>query len=365
MTLTRNVRKIKKTNIKTRKQYGGSPFINFLNTLNEGKIPRFIPDIDKDIVDFFNSHNKEEELQINTNSTLYQIYNIEPNAPEKEIIKKYRAMSLKFHPDKNKTNSSNERITNIQKDTIIAIKEIYEILKDDEKRIVYNELLNPAKSNNEQRRRNREKSKRKQQKEEQDRIQEEEERLERERVARTQLDQERSVKEQLEQQRLEQERLEQEQNKKMKELNEEIRKQERIKRLDKAEELNKQRLEQKRLKQLEQERLKQLEQERLKQLEQVRLKKEQLEQERLEKEQLEKERLEKERLEKERLASIFSNTLKPQTNIITSPKVIEGLNIYNTVSKYPNVFQSQFKFKGGKKSNNKRNRFKKTKKTRR
>ena len=146
----------------------------------------------------------------------------------------------------------------------------------------------------------------------------------------------------------------------MRELDEEIRNQERKKRLDKAEELNKQRLERERLKKekLEQEQLKK------EKLEEEQLKKNKLEQERLERERLKKEKLEQERLERERLASIFSNTLKPQTNIITNKKVIEGLNIYDTVNKYPNVFPSQFNFKGGKKTYNKRYRFKKTKKTR-
>jgi hypothetical protein len=39
--------------------------------------------------------------------------------------------------------------------------------------------------------------------------------------------------------------------------------------------------------------------------------------------------------------------LKPQTNKITSPKVIEVSDIYKNVGKYPNVFRSQFNFKGG------------------
>ena len=406
MTLTR---KNRKKNNKTKKQYGGSnsKYIDFLNALNRGRILYSIIDIDNDIVDFFNGH--INEWQINNKSTFYEIFNIRSNASKREIIINYRAISRKLHTDK--IQNSDERIKEIQLNTFSAIREISEILLDDEKRIVYNELLNPAQTIEEERQRNRQKAERKRQNEEQERKQEEEDRLERERVAQKQLNSERLVKEQLEQERLEQERLEQErlererlererlererlerlererlererlererleqleqerlererlereQNEIMRELEEEIRKQERIKRLDKAEELNKLRLERVRLKK------KKLEQDRLKQekLEQDRLKQEKLKQERLEQERLEQERLEQERLEQERIASIFSNTLKPQTNIITNKKVIEGLNIYDTVNKYPNVFPSQFNFKGGKKTYNKRYRFKKTKKTR-
>jgi len=365
MTLTR---KIRITNKKTRKQYGGSnsKFNDFLNILNRGFTPRLIINIDNDIVEFFNSH--INEWQIKPDSTLYEIYNIGPNAKDREINIKYRTISRKLHTDK--IQNSDERIKEIQNDTFNAITEIKEILLDNEKRIVYNELLNPAQTIKEQKQRNIRKEERKRQKEEQEQRQAEEERIERERVAQKQSENERLVKEQLERERLEQERLEREQNKEMRELDEEIRNQERKKRLDKAEEkyknkiLERERLEKERLEKerLEKERLEQERSER-ERLEQERLERERLERERLERERLEKERLEKERLKQERIASIFRNTLKPHTNIITNKKVIEGLNIYDTVSKYPNVFHSQFNFKGGKKTYNKRYRFKKTKKT--
>ena len=358
MTLTKKFRKIRITNKKTRKQYGGSnsQFNDFLNALNGEIKPRLIINIDNDIVEFFNSH--INEWQIKTDSTLYQIYNISPDAENREIIIKYKTISKKLHTDK--IQNSDERIKEIQNNTFSAIREISVILLDKEKRIVYDELLNPAQTIEEQKKRKRQKEERKRQKEEQEQRQEEEERIEREQYAQKQLEIERLVKEQLERERLEQLEREQELNKEMRELDEEIRNQERKKRLDKAEELNKQRLERERLKKekLEQEQLKK------EKLEEEQLKKNKLEQERLERERLKKEKLEQERLERERLASIFSNTLKPQTNIITNKKVIEGLNIYDTVNKYPNVFPSQFNFKGGKKTYNKRYRFKKTKKTR-
>ena len=369
MTSTKKFRKIRIINKKTRKQYGGSnsQFNDFLNALNRGIKPRLIINIDNDIVEFFNSHIKK--WQIKPDSTLYQIYDISPDAENREIIIKSKTISKKLHTDK--IQNSDERIKEIQNNTFSAIREISAILLDKEKRIVYDELLNPAQTIEEQEERKRQKEERKRQKEEQEQRQEEEERIERERYAQKQLEIERLVKEQLERERLEQLERERELDEEMRELDEEIRNQERKKRLDKAEEkyknkiLEQKRLEKERLEKeiLEKERLERerLERERL---EEERLERERLEQERLERERLKQEQLEKERLEHERIASIFRNTLKPQTNIITNKKVIEGLNIYDTVNKYPNVFHSQFNFKGGKKTYNKRYRFKKTKKTR-
>ena len=296
---------------------------------------------------------------------LYDRLNISPDATDEQIKKAFNKLSILHHPDKNPNNieESTQRFH--------EINEAKETLLDKEKRITYDELLNPVFTIKEQKQRNIRKEERKRQKEELDQRQAEEERIERERVAQKQSENERLVKEQLERERLEQLEREQELNKEMQELDEEIRNQERKKRLDKAEEkyknkiLEQKRLEKERLEKeiLEKERLERerLERERL---EEERLERERLEQERLERERLERERLEEERLEQERIASTFSNTLKPQTNIITNKKVIEGLNIYDTVNKYPNVFHSQFNFKGGKKTYNKRYRFKKTKKTR-
>jgi len=61
----------------------------------------------------------------------YSILNIDYRATDKEIIRAYRNMALKFHPDINKSPSAH--------DLFIKIHEAYEILKDPAKRKIYDE----------------------------------------------------------------------------------------------------------------------------------------------------------------------------------------------------------------------------------
>ena len=198
MTLTRKKNKTNKKR-KTRKQRGGSgtPYTIFLNLLEGGYIPRSIIPVDKDIVDFFN---KKMDWQINESSTFYDIYNINPDASNGKIKQAFKKLALKLHSDKT---------TDYDLNTWTSVQHIYQILLDDEKRIIYNELLNPPRTNAEREKRKTERLERKRLKEAQGK--EDAERLEREAAEQ----QERQGKEdaerleQIERERLEQERLEQ------------------------------------------------------------------------------------------------------------------------------------------------------------
>ena len=69
------------------------------------------------------------------------------------------------------------------------------------------------------------------------------------------------------------------------------------------------------------------------------------------------------RLEQKRLASNFSNTVTPKQKNVEKPNDELGLNIYKVV-KNPDkskLVKGQFSVSGGRKTKNKRNRFKKTK----
>ena len=187
MTLTR---KINKKNIKrkTRKQRGGSDFVNFLTTLENGKDPGKIVDIDPNIVEKIN--NMGMGLNITPKSTFYEIYNITPDTVTPQAIRKrFNKFALKLRA----TKTTVEPIIN---ETFSVITQIRVILDDKNKRIIYNELL---------------------QREEQERL--EKERLEREReeaerIAREEKerkeDEEREERERLERERLERKRLEKE-----------------------------------------------------------------------------------------------------------------------------------------------------------
>lgn len=65
----------------------------------------------------------------------YKILNVSPNASESEIKKSYRALSYKFHPDKNPDPSVAEQYK--------LINEAYETLNDPEKRAHYDNRNNP------------------------------------------------------------------------------------------------------------------------------------------------------------------------------------------------------------------------------
>jgi DnaJ-class molecular chaperone len=62
-------------------------------------------------------------------TVLYDRLNIKPDSSENEIKKSYRKLSLKYHPDKNKSEDSKEKFQ--------KISEAYNILKDVEKRKEY------------------------------------------------------------------------------------------------------------------------------------------------------------------------------------------------------------------------------------
>jgi curved DNA-binding protein CbpA len=338
MTLTR---KIKKKNIKrkTRKQRGGynSKYIdNFLNILSRGFTPTSIIDIDEYIVDSFNTTMKRD---INEKSTFYEIYSIKPDASPNEIKQRYKFLAFKTHPDKSTAHP----------DVMVVIKEISGILLDEEKRIIYDDLINPPRTEAERIKRDQERLQLK-------RLKKEAERLEKERLEREQLERE------------EKERKEDEEIKERKRLEEEQFERERLE----QERLERERLERERLERerLERERLERerLERERLER-ERLERRRARLERERarLERERLEKERLERERLEKELLPYNFTNTTMPIKNlkntIINNNK--KGLDIQNIVNN-PDINRSKlikphFSLTGGRKTYNKRNRLKTTK----
>ena len=65
-------------------------------------------------------------------TVLYDRLNIKPDSSENEIKKSYRKLSLKYHPDKNKSEDSKEKFQ--------EICEAYTILKDAEKRKEYDTI---------------------------------------------------------------------------------------------------------------------------------------------------------------------------------------------------------------------------------
>ena len=65
----------------------------------------------------------------------YKILNVSPNASESEIKKSYRALSFKYHPDKNPDPGVAEQYK--------LINEAYETLNDPQKRAHYDNRNNP------------------------------------------------------------------------------------------------------------------------------------------------------------------------------------------------------------------------------
>jgi len=62
----------------------------------------------------------------------YNILDIKFNSPPEDIKRAYRKLALKYHPDQNTNASAEERF--------IEIREAYEMLRDDQKRKLYNAM---------------------------------------------------------------------------------------------------------------------------------------------------------------------------------------------------------------------------------
>lgn len=69
----------------------------------------------------------------------YKILGVSANADKEEIKKAYKNAVLKYHPDVNKEDSSNDKFQLIQ--------EAYEVLSDDKKRRHYDKILASARNN--------------------------------------------------------------------------------------------------------------------------------------------------------------------------------------------------------------------------
>ncbi|MGB7651383.1 MAG: DnaJ domain-containing protein [Gallionella sp.] len=65
---------------------------------------------------------------------LYNILGIAPNATPDEIKKRYRAMAMRFHPDRNSDEGAQTRFNAIQK--------AYEVLSDAQLRADYDQKFN-------------------------------------------------------------------------------------------------------------------------------------------------------------------------------------------------------------------------------
>jgi DnaJ-class molecular chaperone len=65
---------------------------------------------------------------------LYDILGIAPNASTDEIKKRYRAMAMRYHPDRNTESGAEARFNAIQK--------AYEVLSDAKLRDEYNQKFN-------------------------------------------------------------------------------------------------------------------------------------------------------------------------------------------------------------------------------
>jgi DnaJ-class molecular chaperone len=65
---------------------------------------------------------------------LYNILGIAPNATPDEIKKRYRAMAMRFHPDRNSDEGAQARFNAIQK--------AYEVLSDAQLRADYDQKFN-------------------------------------------------------------------------------------------------------------------------------------------------------------------------------------------------------------------------------
>jgi curved DNA-binding protein CbpA len=65
---------------------------------------------------------------------LYAILGVAPNASDDEIKKVYRALAMRYHPDRNQAVGAEARFK--------AVTKAYEILSDSAKRAEYNQSVN-------------------------------------------------------------------------------------------------------------------------------------------------------------------------------------------------------------------------------
>jgi molecular chaperone DnaJ len=65
---------------------------------------------------------------------LYNILGVAPNASTEEIKKRYRALAMRYHPDRNSDAGAEVRFNAIQK--------AYEVLSDPKRRAEYNQKFN-------------------------------------------------------------------------------------------------------------------------------------------------------------------------------------------------------------------------------
>ena len=65
---------------------------------------------------------------------LYAILGVAPNASDEEIKKVYRALAMRYHPDRNQALGAEARFK--------AVTKAYEILSDAAKRAEYNQSVN-------------------------------------------------------------------------------------------------------------------------------------------------------------------------------------------------------------------------------
>lgn len=73
---------------------------------------------------------------------LYDILNVSPNATAAQIIKSYRNLSRRFHPDKQQatsTNDDDDAQSNTSKQQLKQVQDAYDILKDDSTRLPYHQ----------------------------------------------------------------------------------------------------------------------------------------------------------------------------------------------------------------------------------
>jgi curved DNA-binding protein CbpA len=73
------------------------------------------------------------------NNNLYNILELNKNATQYEIKKKFKMLALKYHPDKNKEKDANEKFN--------QIRVAYEILSDPDKKLKYDNMVDSKKKN--------------------------------------------------------------------------------------------------------------------------------------------------------------------------------------------------------------------------